>query len=34
LRRGHVRDLRPRWACEEIGLDYAEHLIVACIKGK
>jgi glutathione S-transferase len=25
--RGHVRDLRPRWACEEIGLDYAEHLI-------
>lgn len=27
--RGHVRDLRPRWACEEIGLDYAEHLISA-----
>lgn len=25
--RGYVRDLRPRWACEEIGLDYAEHLI-------
>ena len=27
--RGHVRDLRPRWACEEIGLDYSEHLISA-----
>src|SRR3989344_2818426 len=27
--RGYVRDLRPRWACEEIGLDYAEHLISA-----
>ena len=27
--RGHVRDLRPRWACEELGLDYAEHLISA-----
>ncbi len=27
--RGFVRDLRPRWACEEIGLDYAEHLISA-----
>lgn len=25
--RGYVRDIRPRWACEEIGLDYAEHLI-------
>ena len=24
---GQVRDLRPRWACEEIGLDYAERLI-------
>lgn len=27
--RGFVRDLRPRWACEEIGLDYSEHLISA-----
>lgn len=27
--RGYVRDLRPRWACEEIGLDYAERLISA-----
>lgn len=27
--RGHVRDLRPRWACEEIGLAYAERLISA-----
>lgn len=27
--RGFVRDLRPRWACEELGLDYAEHLISA-----
>src|SRR3546814_136150 len=27
--RGFVRDLRPRWACEEIGLDYAEQLISA-----
>lgn len=27
--RGHVRDLRPRWACEEIGLPYAERLISA-----
>src|SRR3546814_339036 len=27
--RGYVRDLRPRWACEEIDLDYAEHLISA-----
>lgn len=26
---GFVRDLRPRWACEEIGLDYAERLIDA-----
>lgn len=24
---GFVRDLRPRWACEEIGLPYAENLI-------
>jgi glutathione S-transferase len=24
---GQVRDLRPRWACEELGLDYAERLI-------
>ncbi|HEV7233461.1 MAG TPA: glutathione S-transferase family protein [Sphingorhabdus sp.] len=24
---GFVRDLRPRWACEEIGLDYAERLL-------
>jgi glutathione S-transferase len=24
---GYVRDLRPRWACEEIGLPYAEKLI-------
>jgi glutathione S-transferase len=24
---GFVRDLRPRWACEEIGLDYGERLI-------
>jgi glutathione S-transferase len=27
--RGYVRDLRPRWACEEIGLPYAERLISA-----
>lgn len=27
--RGYVRDIRPRSACEEIGLDYAEHLISA-----
>lgn len=27
--RGFVRDLRPRWACEEIGIDYAERLISA-----
>lgn len=26
---GFVRDLRPRWACEEIGLDYSERLISA-----
>lgn len=25
--RGYVRDLRPRWACEEAGLDYRERLI-------
>jgi len=25
--RGYVRDIRPRWACEEIGLDYSQHLI-------
>ncbi len=25
--RGFVRDLRPRWACEEIGLAYEERLI-------
>lgn len=24
---GFVRDLRPRWACEEIGMAYAERLI-------
>ena len=23
---GFVRDLRPRWACEEIGLDYSQRL--------
>src|SRR3546814_19111302 len=27
--RGFVRDLRPSWACEEVGIDYAEHLITA-----
>ena len=27
--RGFVRDLRPRWACEEIGLAYAERLLSA-----
>lgn len=27
--RGFVRDLRPRWACEEIGLPYAQRLISA-----
>ena len=26
---GFVRDLRPRWACEEIGLEYSERLISA-----
>lgn len=25
--RGRVRDLRPRWACEEIGLPYATRLL-------
>ncbi len=25
--RGYVRDLRPRWACEEIGLPYSTRLI-------
>ncbi len=25
--RGHVRDYRARWACEELGLDYAEKLM-------
>jgi glutathione S-transferase len=27
--RGLVRDLRPRWACEELGLTYRERLISA-----
>ena len=27
--RGFVRDLRPRWACEELGLPYATRLISA-----
>jgi glutathione S-transferase len=27
--RGFVRDLRPRWACEEMGLPYRERLISA-----
>ena len=27
--RGLVRDLRPRWACEELGLAYCERLISA-----
>lgn len=27
--RGFVRDLRPRWACEELGLPYSERLISA-----
>jgi glutathione S-transferase len=27
--KGFVRDLRPRWACEEIGLDYSERLLDA-----
>jgi glutathione S-transferase len=26
---GFVRDLRPRWACEEMGLDYSERLLDA-----
>jgi glutathione S-transferase len=26
---GFVRDLRPRWACEELGLDYSERLLDA-----
>lgn len=26
---GYVRDLRPRWACEEMGLPYRERLISA-----
>jgi glutathione S-transferase len=26
---GYVRDLRPRWACEELGLAYRERLISA-----
>jgi glutathione S-transferase len=26
---GYVRDLRPRWACEELGLSYKERLISA-----
>lgn len=26
---GFVRDLRPRWACEELGLAYRERLISA-----
>ncbi|VWX52326.1 glutathione S-transferase family protein [Novosphingobium sp. 9U] len=26
---GYVRDLRPRWACEEMGLTYRERLISA-----
>jgi glutathione S-transferase len=26
---GYVRDLRPRWACEELGLTYRERLISA-----
>lgn len=30
--RGFVRDLRPRWACEEIGLDYAVRLVSAVSK--
>lgn len=25
--RGFVRDLRPRWACEEAGIGYCERLI-------
>lgn len=30
--RGFVRDLRPRWACEEIGMDYAVRLVSAVAK--
>jgi glutathione S-transferase len=30
--RGYVRDLRPRWACEEMGLPYRERLISAMTK--
>lgn len=29
---GYVRDLRPRWACEEMGLPYRERLISAMSK--
>ena len=31
---GFVRDLRPRWACEEIGLAYRERLIDADLFGQ
>lgn len=27
MAQGYVRDLRPRWACEEAGIPYAENLI-------
>jgi len=27
--KGYVRDIRPRWACEELGLSYRERLISA-----
>ena len=27
--KGYVRDIRPRWACEELGLPYRERLISA-----
>lgn len=30
--RGYVRDIRPRWACEEMGLPYRERLISAMSK--
>lgn len=30
--RGFVRDLRPRWACEEIGMPYAVRLVSAVAK--
>ncbi|PCD04556.1 glutathione S-transferase [Sphingomonas spermidinifaciens] len=30
--RGFVRDLRPRWACEEIGMNYAVRLVSAVAK--